>query len=358
MRICLIAGVLLTLLGGGAALGAHALVGRYENTVVEADLFGEEAAGSPTPTSDIRGPLNLLLVGIDPRAGQVNEPPRSDSIMILHVERSLDRAYLFSIPRDLVVDIPAFAKAGFRGRHGKINGAMAYGSQVPGQAEPDPARGFELLSKTIGAYTGIKRFDAGAIIDFGGFQRIVDAMGGVDLYIDTDVKSEHRQPDGSLRTLRPGGGGYTGPQATYRKGSAHLKGWQALDYVRQRYGLPHGDYDRQRHQQQFVRAMVAQAFGRDVLSNPLKLDAVLRAAGESLIFNGRGNDVAEWALALRDLRASSIEMIRLPGEAIGQGSGYRGERLLPVAKDFFASVRADRVGEFLAEHPDLRNKDR
>lgn len=359
-KLCTVLGAVLMVGSGGVLAASEVLVSRYQHSVGQADLFGDEAAGAPpAKVSNIKGPLNILLVGIDPRAGQVNEPPRSDSIMVLHVSRSLDQAYLFSIPRDLVVDIPPFPKAGFRGSHEKINSAMAYGSKVPGQAEPSTARGFELLSNTVSNYTGIKRFDAGAIINFGGFEKIVDAMGGVDMYIDHNVKSEHRQPDGSLRPGKKYGEGYTGPQATYTVGEAHLKGWQALDYVRQRYGLPNGDYDRQRHQQQFVKAMVNQAFSAGVVANPIKLDAVLRAAGQSLIFSGRGNNnIADWALALHNIRSNSVTMVKLPGEGIGKGASYRGEALLPIAKEFFTTISADDPGEFLASHPELINKDK
>jgi LCP family protein required for cell wall assembly len=356
-RLCTIFGVLLMLLSGGVLAASEVLLARYEGAVGKGDLFGDGAAGAQEKKSDIKGPLNILLVGIDPRAGQQNEPPRSDSIMIMHVSENLDSAYLFSLPRDLLVDIPAFPKANFRGGTDKLNAAMAYGSRVPGKAAPDPSRGFELLSNTISDYTGIQRFDAGAIIDFGGFQKIVDAIGGVDMYIDANVKSEHRQPDGSYREGNPNGEGYIGPQASYKKGQAHLKGWQALDYVRQRYGLPHGDYDRQRHQQQFVKAMVKQALGRDVVTNPLKLDSVLRAAGKSLIFNGRGNSIAEYGFALRGLRSESIQMIKLPGQSVGSGSSYKGEKLQATAKPFFASLEDGSVQNFLVAHPDFINKD-
>ncbi|MFC4109119.1 LCP family protein [Micromonospora zhanjiangensis] len=358
--LCTISGALLMLFSGGVLVGSEVLLARYQGAVAQGDLFGDEALGATPPPkrSSIQGPLNLLLVGIDPRQGQENEPPRSDSVMVMHVTEGLDRAYLFSMPRDLVVDIPAFPKAGFGGSTEKLNAAMAYGSRVPGQVRPDPVRGFELLALTVSNYTGIKRFDAGAIINFSGFQKIVDAIGGVDMYIDTDVKSEHRRPDGSYREGKKWGEGYVGPQATYTVGPAHLKGWQALDYVRQRYGLPNGDYDRQRHQQQFVKAMVEQAFSRDVVTNPLKLDSVLRAAGESLIFNGRGSSVADFGFALRNLRSESIEMVRFPGGGIGVGANYRGEALEPVAKQFFAAMLAGTADDFLAGHPELVNKDK
>jgi anionic cell wall polymer biosynthesis LytR-Cps2A-Psr (LCP) family protein len=119
--------------------------------------------------------------------------------------------------------------------------------------------------------------------------------------------------------------------------------------------LPDADYGRQRHQQQFIKAMVNQAFSADVVTNPIKLDRVLRAAGQSLVFNGRGNSVADFALALKGLRSESIEMVKLPGEGIGQGTGYQGERLLPPSEDFFAALRNGTIDAFMLEHPELRN---
>lgn len=352
--VCAIVGVVLMLVSGGAFAAYKSLERRYVGAIATADLFGDEAAGvTPTPpTSDITGPLDILLVGIDPRNPKT--PPLADSIMILHVSAGLDRAYLFSLPRDLRVDIPRFDKADFNGGTDRINAAMSYGSRVPGQELPDAARGFELLSRTISNYTGIKRFDAGAIINFNGFKKIVDAMGGVDLYIDANTKSEHLKPDGTPREGNPNGG-YLGPQAEYKVGMRHLNGWQALDYVRQRKSLPNGDYDRQRHQQQFIKAMVDQALSLDVISNPLKLDSVLRAGGKSLIFNGRGRTIMDFAIALRNLRSSSIQMIKLPGQGIGTGSNYRGERLDPIADRFFAALRGGTVESFLTEHPELLN---
>ncbi|MEU5724073.1 LCP family protein [Micromonospora sp. NPDC047738] len=355
-RVCTIFGVVLMVLSGSVLVGYHALVARYEGAVGKGDLFGDQAAGATEKKSDIKGPLNILLVGVDTRKPE--DRPLSDSIMVLHVPASLDRGYLFSLPRDLRVDIPAFAKADYSGGTDRLNAAMSRGSVVPGR-NPDPVQGFELLALTVQQVTGVKRFDAGAIIDFTGFRKIVDAMGGVDMYIERDVRSEHRQPDGSMRQLKPGGGGYLGPQAEYKKGNAHLKGWEALDYVRQRYpknGVPDADYGRQRHQQQFIKAMVSQAFSADVVTNPVKLDRVLRAAGESLIFNGRGNSVVDFALALKGIRADSIEMIKLPGANIGTGSAYKGERLLPAADDFFAAIGNEQVDAFMLEHPEFKQK--
>jgi LCP family protein required for cell wall assembly len=355
-KLCAIIGAVLVVLSGGSLVTGELLLARYEGAVGNADLFGDQAGAAAKPkASTLKGPLTVLLVGIDPRANQPNEPPRSDSIIVLNVPAGLDRAYLFSVPRDLVVNIPAFPKANFAGSTEKINAAMAYGSRVPGQAKPDPARGFELLSKTVSAYTGIQRFDAGAIINFTGFKKIVDAMGGVDLYVDEKTKSEHLQPDGSGRTGNPNGQGYIGPQKVYTVGKHHLAGWEALDYVRQRHGLVGSDYARQRHQQQFIKAMVDQAFSADVVTNPIKLDRVLRAAGQSLTFSGRGRGVLDWALALKNIRSSSLTTVKLAGSGVTQNGQYKGERLAPIAQEFFASVRNETVDTFLANHPEMIN---
>ncbi len=353
-RLCTAFGAVLMLASGLVLVGVEALVVRYEGAVGKADLFGDQVAGAQERKSNIVGPLNILLVGIDPR--DAKDVPKSDSVMIAHVPAGLDRIYLFSIARDTVVDIPRFDKAGFQGDRTKINAAMSYGSRVPGSEFPDAAQGFELLSKTLTAYTGIKRFDAGAIINFAGFKQVVDAMGGVDLYVDELTRSEHLKPDGSRRPGNPDGEGYIGPQKVYKVGQHHLKGWEALDFVRQRYGLTGSDYARQRHQQQFLKAMVDQAFSRDVVTNPVKLDEVLRAAGKSLIFNGRGNSLVDYAFALRNIRSQSVTMIKLSGGAVKDANGaYQGERLDPIAEEFFASVRDGTVDDFVLAHPELLN---
>ena len=361
-RLCAIFGCILMVISGGTLVTSQVLVARYAGAVDNKDLFGNAGGAKKEAKSDIKGPLNVLLVGVDPRSDE--DAPRSDSIIVVHVSASMDEAYLFSIPRDLVVDIPAFEKTGFRGGRGKINSAMSYGSEIGGGKHSVP-QGFALLAKTVSRLTGIKDFDAGAIINFGGFRKIVDAMGGVTMPIDQNVKSEHLAPDGSPRPRSarcPKNSNcdhpYIGPQKTYKKSSkpVHLEGWEALDYVRQRYGLPKSDYDRQRHQQQFIKAMAQQALSRDVVSSPAKLDKVLKAAGKALIFDGNGHNVVDWGLALKGVRPANMTTIKLPGSSIIVGGQYRGEQLASSADEFFRSVSNGSVGDFLLAHPEFINK--
>ncbi|HEY0696360.1 MAG TPA: LCP family protein, partial [Micromonospora sp.] len=306
---------------------------------------------SPQPGADLTGPLNVLLVGVDTRVSVPGWEPHADAVLLMHIDQALDRAYLFSLPRDLVVDIPAFPKAKFRGQRTKLTHAMTYGSRPDGRKNaPDTAQGFELLAETVSDYTGIERFDAGAVITFTGFDRLVDALGGVDITVDQRVVSLHRQPDGRHRA--PSGSGYVGPRMVYEKGPRHMVGWQALDYARQRY-ITGGDYSRQRHQQQLIKAIVAALLDQGVPRDPARLDAVLAALGDTVTFVGHGRRVVDFAFALSRLTPSAMTLVALPGDSVGQGGSYRGEQLTETGRRFLTELRAGRADAYLAEHPKL-----
>jgi LCP family protein required for cell wall assembly len=308
----------------------------------------------PSPGADITGPLDLLLLGVDTRVTIPDWEPHSDAIMLLHVEPGLKTAYLYSLPRDLLVKMPKFSKAGFGGGTFKLTEAMSRGSRVPGSKNTNVPQGYELLTRTLSAYTGVKTFQAGAILNFGGLSTLVDKLGGVDMTVDETVKSHHRKPDGSLRPLKPGGGDYTGPQAVYKPGKHHFVGWQAIDYARQRYGLPNGDYDRQRHQRQLVEAILAKALSQNLNGDPSQLQGIIGALGKSLVDVG-GRTPLEYAYALRDLTPAGITMVSLPGDGVGSGGSYRGEALKSEGKAFLKAVSQDKVAAFLSAHPKLIN---
>ncbi|MEV0898575.1 LCP family protein [Actinoplanes sp. NPDC049802] len=366
-RITVVAGVLLLVPSGGGLVAGQALLSRYENKVTDKSLLKDfETPAEAVPPKDldanIDGAVNLLLVGIDPRDDET--APLADSIVVAHIPADRHSAYLFSMPRDLVVDIPAFKASGTGADTTKINAAMAYGSRLK-NGEFSPAQGFQLLAKTVSNRTGIKKFDAGAIVNFGGFKKIVEAMGGVEMVIDMDVKSEHLKPDGSPRDRTPACQGhhncsrpYTGVQKVYKKSDepVRLKAWEALDYVRQRYGDGMTDYDRQRHQQQFIKAMAKQAMSRDVVTNPTKLLGVLEAAGDSLTFSGGEHSILDWATELQAVNIDDMVTVKLPGKGLYNG-GYQGEQFYPEVDDFFEAVTEERVASFLLDHPEFVNLD-
>ncbi|WP_446216880.1 LCP family protein [Micromonospora sp. IBHARD004] len=309
------------------------------------------ASPTPPPGADLTGPLNFLIVGVDTRVTVPGWEPHADAVLVMHVEAGLKQAYLFSLPRDLVVDIPAYPKAGYPGGRTKLTHAMSYGSRVPGdKAHPSTAQGYELLRTTVSRYTGL-RIDAGAVLTFFGFDRLVDALGGVDLYVDQRVASIHRRPDGQYRPHTAGG--YTGPQMVYEKGNQHLNGWQARDYARQRY-IAGGDYARQRHQQQLIRALIRKILGQGLARDPDRVEQVVRALGRTMVYAGGGRRLVDFAYALGGMPADGLVLVGLPGDAVGKGGAYRGEQLRPVGRQFLAELRANRAEEFLKTHPTLR----
>ncbi|WP_045744342.1 LCP family protein [Actinoplanes rectilineatus] len=314
------------------------------------------APTSPAPSAgaDIKGPLDLLLVGVDTRVSIPDWDPHADAIMLLHVDAGLEKAYLYSLPRDLRVDIPAYSKSGFGGGRHKITEAMSRGARIKGTDKKSVEQGYELLSKTVSGYTGIKTFQGGAILNFGGMAKLVDQLGGVDITLDRKVKSRHRKPDGTMRPLASGGGDYTGPQAVYPTGRQHLVGWQAIDLARQRYGLPNGDYDRQHHQRQLVEAILGKALSGG-FDDSAKLGDVVDALGKSLVYVG-GRTPFEYAYALRGLTPEKITMVDLPGSGVGNGSGYLGEQLTSEGKGFIKALAKGQAAKYLDAHPKLIDK--
>ena len=341
---------------GGAVVVVLLAGGGIAWAVTSRSGHGTQARPAPSPGADITGPLDLLILGVDTRVSIPDWEPHSDAIMLLHVERGLQSAYLYSLPRDLRVKMPKFPKAGFPGGTYKITEAMGRGSRVPGTSKHDVAQGYELLTKSLIGYTGIKQFQAGVILNFGGLQRLTDALGGVDMVIDQKVPSHHRKPDGSARPLKPGGGDYTGPQMVYQPGKRHLVGWQAIDYARQRYGLPDGDYDRQRHQRQLVKALLGKAVDQGLVQDQTRLQGVMDALGETLVYVG-GRQPLEYAYALRDLTPANITLVGLPGSGVGSGGSYLGEQLTAEGKGFFKAVTTGQIKQYLSKHPKLINED-
>lgn len=299
---------------------------------------------APPPGAEITGPLNLMLVGVDTRASIPDWEPHADAIMLLHLDAGLRRGYLTSLPRDLRVETRF-------GRH-KITEAMSRGSRVRGTDRPDPRRGLAVLTQAVEDYTGIRTIDAAAVLTFTGMSRLVDGLGGITVDVDQKVVSQHRRPDGTLRTLRSGGGGYVGPQKTYLPGTRRMNGWQALDYSRQRY-TEGGDYTRQRHQRQLVEAMLTAARASGTASDPVRLQALVDALGELLVYQGAKTPI-EYAYALRALTPESLTLVGLPGGSVtSSGGAYLGEEVRKVGRDYLRAVSRNQAAQFLSRHREL-----
>jgi LCP family protein required for cell wall assembly len=358
-RLLVSFGAVLMLTSGTAIVGSRVLIAQATKSVTQTSLLGG-AGNQAVHHVNINGPVNILLVGTDGRPDNPGDLGRADSIIILHIPASHDQAYLVSIPRDTLVRIPAFPKTRYRGGQDKINAAFAFGA-LGGGGFPG---GTELLADTIKSLYGIG-FDAAAVVNFAGFDQVVDALGGVDLCVDEKVTSIHVgftkngkealpfTQDADLR-LHPVPG--VTPEV-YNPGCQHLAAWQALDYARQRDLLANGDgdYGRQRHQQQFLKAVFKQVLSSGTLTSPAKLAKVLDTVGKAMTIDTGGISIGDWIYAMRGITGSGMTTIKTNDgqyDSINVPGIGACEQLTDTSLQLLQSVKDDNVAGFITQHPD------
>ena len=343
-------------------------------------LFPEDInAGAPLPEDirgeDISGAINFLLLGMDNPDSPDETARRADSIVLVHIPSSHDIVYMISFPRDTEVTIPAYPATGLTADWTtKINNAFFVGTKPTGpgpsvwnrETDISPegvARGAEVTMRAINNLVpgglGLE-FHGWAVIDFRGFETVVEALGGVHMCIDSDFYSIHYYPDGTfsgiplwggLNTSDPAGGPY-GSGYHYTVGCRDLEPWQALDYSRQRYGLPNSDYDRQRHQQQLLKAIVKKVASTDTLTNINTINRLREAAGEMLTLNLGGHDLVDWVWTLKSLRSDDIVMIKTNGGRFCNIPGNSNQCLTDDMLDLLRAVKNETIFDFLTTHPD------
>jgi LCP family protein required for cell wall assembly len=361
---CVVMGALLVAGSGVAVASTRVLLGTATETVKQQNLLGETR--TETKRVNVKGAKTILLVGLDTRPHQdASKLTRSDSIILLHVPADHKAAYLVSLPRDTYVRIPAFDNGAQRyaGGRNKINAAFAYGSRGL-TGDKALTGGFTLLAKTVKNTTGITP-DAGAIIDFPGFREVVKVLGKVCMRVDTTTTSIHIGRDKRTgKTEKPyvthsdGTINYKVRGVTpniYRKGEHCFTPAEALDFVRQRDLLEDDSYDygRQRHQQQFVKALVTTMMDQG-LDSPTKLPGLLKALGRTMTVDDGGIPLSDWVFALRGIRPDDLVTIKTNNGTFnsatipGVGSA---EILSDTSRELLKAVKNDTVDEFVQAHP-------
>lgn len=169
--------------------------------------------------------VNVLLVGADERPER-DDPGRSDTLLVAFINPTRRQAAVLSIPRDMRAHIPGFGTQ-------KINAAYSLGTRQ------DSVGGPELCRQTVQELLGV-RIEHYVAVNFDGFQRIVDLLGGVDLEVEKDMKYDDNW--GNLHI-------------DLREGFQHLDGYEAMGYVRYRND---SDYERMKRQRKFLKAMAQQ----------------------------------------------------------------------------------------------------
>lgn len=193
--------------------------------------------------------VNILLLGVDQR--DTGEIPRSDTIIVVSIDPVTKQVGMMSIPRDMKVEIP---------NHGedKINAAYSIGAQ---QSITGPG----LVRATI-EYNFHITIHYTAVVDFKGFQKIVDTLGGVTLDVQAPIKDD-QYPGAENNFTR----------VYFHSGLQHMDGAAALQYARTRHD--DNDFARGNRQQQVLMALRSQATTLNLIT---KAPALLDDLGNTL----------------------------------------------------------------------------
>jgi anionic cell wall polymer biosynthesis LytR-Cps2A-Psr (LCP) family protein len=130
--------------------------------------------------------------------------------------------------------------------------------------------------------------------------------------------------------------------------------WEALDYSRQRYYLANGDgdYGRQRHQQQLIKAIVQKVSSGDTITNFSTMTRLQKAAGDLLTLDLGNTKVEDWVLTLSSLRSDDIVMVKTNGGKFAPNGNGSNEQLIPDTLELLKAVQNDTVFDFLTSHQD------
>ncbi|MDO3703487.1 LCP family protein [Micromonospora sp. C28SCA-DRY-2] len=346
-RLTVVFGAVLMMTSGVAIVGSKALISQATGNIAQRNLLGDAGKTDAEGGANLDGPIDMLLLGVDARERWAADDVRADSIIVLHIPATHDQAYLISIPRDTEAHIPAFKKSGYAGGVDKINAAFQAGARNGGGWEG----GAQLMAQTIKKMTGIS-FDGAAIINFGGFKNVIEALGSVRICVKQEVASIHMSyVDG--KPMWNADAKKTGKPMTpvvHKKGCREMEGWAALDYSRQRKSLKNGDYDRQANQQQLIKAMARKASDNGTLTNPVKLNQLIKAAGKAFILDTGGVPVADFVFTMRGVTANELTMLKTNGGTF-HGDGAGKETLSEETLAMFRAVKEDKLAEFVFANP-------
>ncbi|MCX3064091.1 LCP family protein [Streptomyces beihaiensis] len=276
---------------GGTGLGY--VYFKLDGNIKSVDI--NQALGKDRPRNVDNGSQDILVLGSDSRAGANKKAgggiddgsARSDTAMIVHIYKGHKKASVVSIPRDTLVDRPACTDT--RGtthpaqHHAMFNSAYSVG-------------GAACAVKTVESMTGI-RMDHYIEVDFSGFEKLVDDLGGVRVTTSKAIDD----PDSHLKLAA---------------GTHTLNGKQSLGLVRTRHGVGDGsDLGRIQLQQAFMKALMDQVEHIGVFSNPKKLYELADTATNTVTTDselGSVKDLYSFASGLKGIGSKDMKMVTMP----------------------------------------------
>ena len=248
-------------------------------------------------SASIEERINILVMGLDRRVDESKEnPTRTDTMFVITVDPYSKTAGVFSIPRDLLVEIPDGEGGYFKER---INVAYEYGP-----LKNYPGGGPALAMDTIEHNFNMK-MDHYVVLDFAGFMELVDEVGGIDV----DVKEAVWDPSYCNTT------DCSDFQTVYfDPGLQHMDGERALQYVRIRYGS--NDLDRIERQQVVIRATMKAALSAELLI-PNRAVSIYNKFRDAVETDIGAFKVPGLALLAQDIPPESITNISLAPAVTG-----------------------------------------
>ncbi|MET8974329.1 LCP family protein [Streptomyces sp. NPDC004539] len=284
-----IAGGVLVLGGTGAGYLYFKLNGNIKSVDID------QALGTDRPTKVDNGSQNILVLGSDSRSGANKSlgggtddgSARSDTAMIVHVYEGHKKASVVSIPRDTLVDRPACTDASGV-THDAASGVMFNSAYTTG--------GAACAVKTVESLTDL-RMDHYLEVDFSGFEKLVDELGGVRVTTTKAIKDKDSHLD-------------------LAAGTHTLDGSQALGLVRTRHGVGDGsDLGRIQLQQAFIKALVNQVKSVGLFTSPTKLYDLADTATKAVTTDsdlGSVNSLMSFANGLKGISSSNMTMVTMP----------------------------------------------
>lgn len=276
--------------------------------IIDVQGLGHAHVTDPALKHVVGDAQNLLIVGIDSRAGLSDAEKRklhlgvdtsstsTDTIMLVHVPADGSKATLISIPRDTYVHIPGHPDS-------KINAAYGdgyYYSNANSSAQAQ-ANGASTLVATVKELTGVP-IDHYIQVGFSGFEDIVKAIGTIPVDLCKPVSD-----------WRSG----------FHMSAGHhdLNPTQALEFVRQRHNIPgpiSDDFGRELRQRYFLAEAFKRILTAHVLLNPSRLHDLLTAVDKSFVTDGNNFGIEQFASQMADLSANNITGASIPntGDAV------------------------------------------
>lgn len=249
-----------------------------EQTTPEPTPVAQEQQQKTPEVAKKQERVNILLLGIDKRPQEIGSC-RTDSMILVSIDPANNTASMLSIPRDLWVKIPGYGED-------RINVA-----HFLGDARKLPGGGPGLAKKTVSSLFGVP-VQHYVRINFAGFEKLVDAIGGVDINVEKRIY-DTTYPDNNYGFMT----------VDIPAGMQHMDGQKALQYARSRH-MSTGDFDRMARQQQVILAARNKVMGLDIpLTN---IPQLLQALGDSVQTDLSLDKLIEVADMVRKLDSANI----------------------------------------------------